>query len=304
MTIPTIQSDEKNKRLRDDPSRVVILGAGRGGMAMLETLLGEDLVDVVAVVDVDKKSPGILLAKEQNIQTFADVEVAIHACAPCVVFNLTGNEMVEEVAASILGVGGVIGGLEARLMWRMVTDLKKAKQDLEFQATHDVLTNLFNRRFMLSQMEQELDRCKRYGVNCSLVMLDLDHFKKVNDQYGHAAGDDVLKAVTRILSEHIRGADTLARWGGEEFLVLLPHTGKEEAAMAVEKCLQVIVSHPVKLGSKLHVRVSFSAGVAAFDELDEKASAEALVDEILAIVDRRLYQAKNTGRTQIVISDK
>lgn len=303
MTIPTIQSDEKNKRLRDDPSRVVILGAGRGGMAMLETLLGEDLVDVVAVVDVDKKSPGILLAEEQNIQTFADVEVAIHACAPCVVFNLTGNEMVEEVAASILGVGGVIGGLEARLMWRMVTDLKKAKQDLEFQATHDVLTNLFNRRFMLSQMEQELDRCKRYGVNCSLVMLDLDHFKMVNDQYGHAAGDEVLKVVTRILSEHIRGADTLARWGGEEFLVLLPHTGKEEAAMAAEKCLQVIVSHPVKLGSKLHIQVSFSAGVAAFDELDKKASAEALVDEMLAIVDRRLYQAKNMGRAQVVISD-
>jgi len=298
------QSEKQNKRLRDDPSRVVILGAGRGGMAMFETLLGEDLVDVVGIVDIDEQSPGMVLAKQENIQTYTDVETAILASAPCVVFNLTGNEMVEEVAANLLGVGGVIGGLEARLMWRMVTDLKKAKLDLEFQATHDVLTNLVNRRFMLTQMEQELDRCKRYGVSCSLVMLDLDYFKKVNDGYGHAAGDEVLKVVTEVLNTHIRGADTLARWGGEEFLVLLPHTGKKEAGMAAEKCLQMVVAQPIKLGSKLEISISFSAGVASFDELKQGATTAAMVDEMLAIVDRRLYQAKRLGRAQVVIDDK
>jgi len=302
-----MQKIEENKsvtRLRDDPSRVVILGAGRGGTAMLETLLEEDLVQVVAVVDIDEHAQGFTLAKEHGVQTYTDVEKAILACAPCVVFNLTGNEMVEEVAANILGVGGVIGGLEARLMWRMVTDLKKAKKDLEFQASHDVLTNLVNRRFMLQQVEQELDRCRRYGATCSVVMMDLDDFKQVNDHYGHAAGDEVLKVVTSRIDHHLRGADTLARWGGEEFLVLLPHTSKEEASMAAEKCLQVIVAEDIRLGLSSCVQVSFSAGIACFDELKEEGSLKALVDEILMIADRRLYAAKAKGKACIMSQDE
>jgi diguanylate cyclase (GGDEF)-like protein len=292
------------KLLRDDPSRVVILGAGRGGTAMLEMLLEEDLVQVVAVVDIDAHAHGFTLAKEHGVQVYTDVEQAILACAPCVVFNLTGNEMVEEVAANILGVGGVIGGLEARLMWRMVTDLKKAKKDLEFQASHDVLTNLVNRRFMLQQVEQELDRCKRYGATCSIVMLDLDDFKHVNDHYGHAAGDEVLKVVTSRIKHHLRGVDTLARWGGEEFLVLLPHTSKEEASTAAEKCLQVIVSKEIRLGLSACVQVSFSAGIASFDELKQEASLSALADEILMLADKRLYAAKAKGKACIISQDE
>ncbi|MDX8382118.1 MAG: diguanylate cyclase [Ghiorsea sp.] len=299
----TIVEGESLTRLRDDPSRVVILGGGRGGTAMLETLLEEDLVQVVAMVDLDEKTPGCQMARHHGIQTFSDVETAIIASAPCVVFNLTSNEMVEEVAANILGVGGVIGGLEARLMWRMVTNLKEAKRDLEFQASHDVLTNLVNRRFMIQKMEQELDRCKRYGVVCSLVMIDLDYFKRVNDDYGHAAGDVVLKEVAARISEHLRGADTLARWGGEEFLILLPHTNTKAAKIAVEKCLQVIVSEEIALDVNLGVQMSFSAGIACFNELKDEKSIDGMVDELLMLADRRLYQAKGLGRSCIVSHD-
>jgi len=299
----TIGVDESLTRLRDDPSRVVILGGGRGGTAMLETLLEEDLVDVVAVVDLDEMTPGCQMARHHGIQTFSDVETAIIASAPCVVFNLTGNEMVAEVAANILGVSGVIGGLEARLMWRMVTDLKKAKKDLEFQASHDVLTNLVNRRFMIQKMEQELDRCKRYGVVCSLVMVDLDHFKSVNDEYGHAAGDVVLKEVASRISAHLRGADTLARWGGEEFLILLPHTSIKAAEAAVEKCLQVVESNKIIVDQKLSVGVSFSAGIACFDELNKEKSLDGMVDQLLMLADKRLYKAKDLGRSCIVSHD-
>lgn len=299
----SVMQDMKNsKRLRDDPSRVVILGAGRGGAAMLETLLEETLVKVVALVDIDVNAPAFVLAKEHGINTYTDVADALVACAPCVVFNLTGNEMVEEVVANILGVGGVIGGLEARLMWRMVTDLKKTKKDLEFQASHDVLTNLVNRRFVLGQMDRELDRCKRYGLACALIMLDLDHFKNINDHYGHAAGDEVLKVVSTRITENLRGTDTVARWGGEEFLILLPHTSKEEAAIAAEKCLQAILSNPIILGLSINVQMSFSAGLASFDELNQELSLKGLVDEMLIIADRRLYLAKDNGRSQIAAS--
>jgi len=298
--MPTKSTYESLKHLRDDPSRAVILGGGRDGAAMLKTLSEESLMKILAVVDIDEQAPGMLLAKEFGINTYVDVEKALLDSAPCVVFNLTGNEMVEEVAANILGVGGVIGGTAARFIWRMVTDLKEAKDNLEFQATHDVLTNLVNRRFMLEQLLQEMDRCKRYDVTCSLVMIDLDKFKDINDVHGHAAGDVVLKEVSAGIKEQLRGTDTFARWGGEEFLALLPHTHKDTATNVAEKCLSVIKNITIVHEEKTDISASFSAGVASFDELDKKLSASEMVDALLAIVDRRLYRGKENGRSQIV----
>ncbi len=298
-----IQIHERLKRVKDDPSRVVILGAGDDGVAMMETLQDAALMRIVAVVDSDKESPGIYLAKQMGIKTFTDVEEALLASAPCVVFNLTGNEMVEEVAANTLGVGAVIGGTAARFMWHMVTDLKKAKEVMEFQATHDVLTNLVNRRYMIEHLHQEVERCKRYKMTCAVVMIDLDHFKGVNDTHGHCAGDKVLTAVTSRVAGNLRGSDVVARWGGEEFLALLPHTEKKIAAMVAGKWLLDVKNNPVQCGDRLTVPVSFSAGVASIDELDKGLSTEEAVDALLAMVDKRLYAAKDKGRSQVVIDN-
>ncbi|MDQ7001326.1 MAG: diguanylate cyclase [Ghiorsea sp.] len=287
------------KHLRDDPSRVVVLGAGRDGAAMVRTFQDEGLMRIIAVVDVDEHAPGMILAKEFGIKTYADVEEALLASAPCLVFNLTGNEMVEEVAASILGVGGVIGGAASRFMWRMVTDLKEAKNDLEFQATHDVLTNLVNRRYMLDQLQLEIGRCKRYGIECSVMMVDLDNFKQVNDAFGHAAGDEVLRVVSARIKANLRATDTLARWGGEEFLVLLPHTDKTTAMNVAEKSLGVVTKSAINCGGA-EVAISFSAGVASFEELDASLSVKAMLDVLLGHADKRLYQAKEAGRAQVV----
>ena len=295
----TFNSVDSLKHLRDDPSRVVVLGAGRDGAAMVRTFQDEGLMRIIAVVDVDEQAPGMILAKEFGIKTYTDVEVALLASAPCLVFNLTGNEMVEEVAASILGVGGVIGGAASRFMWRMVTDLKETKNDLEFQATHDVLTNLVNRRYMLEQLQLEVGRCKRYGIACSVMMVDLDNFKQVNDEFGHAAGDEVLRVVSARIKANLRATDTLARWGGEEFLVLLPHTDKTTAANVAEKSLDVVQKAPVNCGD-IDVDVSFSAGVASFEELDDNLSVKEMLDVLLGNADKRLYRAKEAGRAQVV----
>ncbi len=289
------------KRLRDDPSRVIILGGGRGGLAMLEMLQDEPLAQVVAMVDIDDASPGMVCAKSLGIQTFRDVETALVACAPCVAFNLTGNEMVEEVAAGILGAGGVVGGLEARLMWRMVTDLKKTKKDLEFLATHDPLTELYNRRYVTEQLQREVSHALRYGVDCSLVILDLDHFKRVNDVYGHLAGDAVLKHVAQILKSSIRASDVLGRWGGEEFLLLLPHTSLEQASVAVQTWLDKLKETAVDIGQDTQVRVSFSAGVASLtDERREISDMNKLLDVLLEEADLCLYAAKDAGRACVM----
>jgi diguanylate cyclase (GGDEF)-like protein len=291
---------EDMKRLRDDPSRVVILGAGTGGLAMLEMLLQEELVNVVAVADHNPDAPGMARAAELGIATFTDVEEALVASAPCVAFNLTENEMVEAIAADILGAGGIIGGLEAKLMWRMVTDLQAAKEKLEFQASRDELTGLYNRRHMLAEMERELHQAIRYDIPFSLVVIDLDFFKKINDTYGHAAGDVVLKHIANLLRKGVRAADVVGRWGGEEFLVLLPHCTADNALHAAGKWLDTVRSQPVVMPSGETISLTFSAGIAAFKKEDASASIHEVIDLLLARADERLYAAKNAGRGCIV----
>ncbi|MDQ6995674.1 MAG: diguanylate cyclase [Mariprofundaceae bacterium] len=295
--------EDKAKRLRDDPSRVVILGGGRGGLAMLEMLQDEPLAEVIGVVDVNETAIGIEKARELGVQTFYDVETALLTCAPCVAFNLTNNEMIEEIAAGILGAGGVIGGLEARLMWRMLTDLKETKNNLEYLATHDSLTGLCNRRYVSEQLEREVNHAMRYGVECSLAILDLDHFKQVNDAHGHLSGDLVLKHVADVLQKNIRASDVLGRWGGEEFLVVLPHTAEKNATQAVQKWLETLKAEPIELLDGTHLTISFSAGVASLAMQSKKQkhqNVNACMDAFLELVDQRLYQAKDQGRSCVV----
>lgn len=287
------------KRLREDPSRIVVLGGGRGGAAMLEMLCDEPLTEVVAVVDHNADALGVLKARAMGISTYQDVETALIANAPCVAFNFTNNEMVEEIAYGVLGAGGVVGGLEARLLWRMVTDLKEAKKDLEYQATHDPLTGLYNRRFVMDQLHRELSQAIRYGFECSLVLIDLDHFKRVNDSYGHTVGDVVLKQVAHDLQQSVRTADVLGRWGGEEFIVLLPHTSVADARLAAQKWLKCVQKAPVILANGELLDISFSAGVAGV-LVEEGKSVEQHIEILLEKVDYYLYEAKDCGRACVV----
>ncbi len=285
------------QRLREDPHRAVILGGGRGGHAMLEMLVAEPMVEVAAVADVDPDAPAMQLARELGIPTFSNVEQALRASAPCVAFNLTGNEMVEAVASEILGAGGVIGGLEARLIWKMVTNLREAKEELRHLANHDALTGLFNRRHMLDQLRRELAGAVRYGHPCSLAMIDIDHFKKINDTHGHAAGDEVLRTVARVLRGRMRESDIIGRWGGEEFLAVLPHAVATQAAGAVQGWLDELMRHEVRAPDGARIRVSFSAGTADWQPGDDAGDGiESLLERLLHEADTQLYYAKDSGR--------
>jgi len=286
--------------LREDPRRAVIIGAGRGGSAIVEMLLEEDLVNVVAVVDTNADAPGMLLAREHQISVYDNAAEALEKSAPCVAFNMTGNEMVEEVASEILGAGGVIGGMEARLIWRMVTNLKKAKEELHARATHDALTGLYNRHYGMEQLQQGLSQAIRYRYPYSLVMLDIDHFKAVNDQHGHPAGDAVLREISSVLCENLRDSDIPCRWGGEEFLILLPHTDTHGAAQAAENWLQQVKGHPIGQHAMPDIEISFSAGVASLQVGAEAKDIDALVEQLLYEVDSTLYRAKEMGRSRVL----
>jgi diguanylate cyclase (GGDEF)-like protein len=167
--------------------------------------------------------------------------------------------------------------------------LREEKVTLEISSITDGLTGLYNRTYVLDRFEKELAASRRYGKLLSVIMLDLDHFKRVNDAYGHQVGDAVMQRVTAIFKAVIRESDLAGRYGGEEFLIVLPETDCGEAAVVAERIrVQVEELQWTEPG----LRPTISGGVAEFSE--EGA------DRLLQRADGLLYRAKELGRNRIV----
>ncbi len=163
-------------------------------------------------------------------------------------------------------------------------------------ATHDDLTSLYNHREFYNQLENEADLAKRYGLFFSLAMFDIDFFKKVNDKYGHKAGDVVLAAVAGTIKQTARSHDICARYGGEEFAVILPQTHKEDGIIIAKRICAQIASNPIVLDDPDNpVKLTISAGVAEFER--NAKDIEGLFNK----ADSALYNAKETGRNRVVV---
>ncbi|WP_374564606.1 GGDEF domain-containing protein [Ideonella sp.] len=184
-----------------------------------------------------------------------------------------------------------LGGMRERSK-RQKAALEAALEQNRLLATQDALTGCLNRRAMTERLGQAMALAARFGTPCSVIMIDLDHFKHVNDAYGHAAGDEVLRTVADLAREQLRDVDALGRWGGEEFLVLLPATSASDAIVCAERLQKKLaaVRFP-NIAADLHL--SFSAGVAAIGRNDGVAT---LIDR----ADRAMYQAKQSGRARVV----
>jgi diguanylate cyclase (GGDEF)-like protein len=169
-------------------------------------------------------------------------------------------------------------------------------KEVKLRADRDGLTHIYNRRTFDERLVHELKRRQRYGHNLALLMVDLDHFKSINDSYGHQAGDEVLRRVGRILQESLRSTDLAARYGGEEFAVLLPHTSEKDACRLAERIRSSIESE-VFMQDGEQFRVTASIGVASV----EAGSLDRDGDLVLK-ADQALYEAKRNGRNMTVIS--
>jgi diguanylate cyclase (GGDEF)-like protein len=170
------------------------------------------------------------------------------------------------------------------------------RSDLRQLSIHDPLTGLFNRRYMEETLEVETHRAARRGTPIGLIMLDIDHFKKFNDGYGHAAGDDLLRALGSLVSTHLRAGDIACRYGGEEFVLILPDATAEVAAARAEDLRQRVKALEVQSGETRLGPVTISLGVAVFPR---HASGR---DALLAAADACLYKAKSTGRDRVVVA--
>ncbi|MPZ24847.1 MAG: diguanylate cyclase [Dehalococcoidia bacterium] len=169
--------------------------------------------------------------------------------------------------------------------------LLESEARLQELAITDPLTGVFNRRQFYDNLQAEFRRARRYSRPLSLLLVDIDHFKQINDEYGHIKGDQVLAAVAVILSNEIRGIDVLARFGGEEFVVMLPETSAEAADVVGEKLRRTIESSELPDG--IETGLNISVGVASLTETMESE------EELVQAADAAMYEAKQKGRNRV-----
>lgn len=173
----------------------------------------------------------------------------------------------------------------------------RAYETIQRQALYDGLTDVHNHRYFQESLAREIERSRRAGDRCALVMMDIDNFKAVNDEYGHPAGDLVLKNVARCVRETIRDSDLAARYGGEEFAVFFPGLDLEEARYAAERIRSRLAAESVKKTDAQPLACTVSIGVAVFPEHGITPGA------LIAAADIALYQAKHAGKNRVVMAE-
>jgi len=184
--------------------------------------------------------------------------------------------------------------------------LELARIEAERLSITDPLTGLFNRRYFQYRLQQEVERCRRYGDSLSLLTLDLDHFKRVNDRYGHRTGDDALRLTAELLTRELRRLDVCTRWGGEEFTIIMPNTGAAGGLVVARRLLRAVRAKAVLSAAPIDergglpepVQLTASFGLATYPAAGIE-SAEALVHA----ADAAMYRAKNEGRNRICTAD-
>jgi diguanylate cyclase (GGDEF)-like protein len=163
----------------------------------------------------------------------------------------------------------------------------------------DVLTGWHNRRYLQTRLHEELARCRRDRTPLTCLMIDVDHFKSVNDRFGHLAGDEVLRQLADCISGEVRGSDVSARYGGEEFVVLLPRTGIAAGFLLAERIREAVAAEPFELPAASRLPVTVSIGVAEHGPTDDERDLKVVAERLLALADVALYEAKAGGRNAV-----
>lgn len=217
-------------------------------------------------------------------EVFKNDEIGKLACA--------FNDMAQELCTLFHNLENKVNERTKQLE-QMNEQLLQTKDSLERVSQTDFLTNLANRRFILEKVEAEIKRFRRTNKAFSVIMADIDYFKKVNDTYGHDGGDLVLKEVALLLSQEARESDCVSRWGGEEFLLFLPETELAGAVQLAERIRQTVAQKEISY-QDIVIKVTLSLGVAAYGKEQET------VDEVIKKADLAVYRGKQAGRNRVM----
>jgi len=297
--------------------------AARGALETLSQVVDAQFL-AVAVSEIDAGMVQVLLqdpARETDLEVLNDLLVKALHLPPGgpVELRVTGErgsvpldlERAVWMTLSVRGATGMLAflprdpheyaatthalveGLTGHLA--LVLDNARLSQRLHELSTVDGLTRQLNHRVIYGRLTEELERARRYKYPLSVILCDFDHFKEINDTYGHLAGDAVLREGAAVLRKCLRGTDLLGRYGGEEFLAVLPQVELGSACQAAERLRQGLEKHAVGLPGGGTLRITASFGVADRDEIAGSPSSDLLV----SLADRRLYEAKAAGRNRV-----
>ncbi len=176
----------------------------------------------------------------------------------------------------------------------LLQEQEKLSKELERLATTDPLTGVWNRRHLFALAEQEINRAARYQKPFSILMIDIDKFKQINDNYGHSIGDEVLIIMAKVTLQCLRKADFFGRFGGEEFVAVLPETNMDEAAIAADRIRQDIAKIVIYSQQDNQINITVSIGIATYSSEDQT------IDTIMQRADQALYLAKSQGRNRVI----
>jgi diguanylate cyclase (GGDEF)-like protein len=255
--------------------------SGRHGMAEAAV---EELVDAVA---------------QKATSVFASFEVSAAAIKP---YSQLLQETNEELSRLNLSYEQLVMDLKQSQakVEQLADELRAANAALSEMVSRDGLTGLYNHRTFQELLRKEAAKAIRHKRPLALVMFDIDHFKRVNDSFGHPAGDAVIRLVAQLTNESVRESDLAARYGGEEFALILPETDMRGAAVMAERLRRKIESTPARYGEQ-ELRVTVSLGLCAADADDDGTRS---VGELIEIADRALYAAKRAGRNRLVVGGR
>lgn len=218
-----------------------------------------------------------------------------YLCHAVIAWN-SRTDIISLIVPGVFFFGACFVWLTSNLSLQTAIDLNRVGV-LEREAATDPLTGVFNRRYLDLRLVDEITRAQRYCLPLSLLMLDIDHFKPINDQHGHQAGDCVLISVSELIAGQLRDSDVLTRYGGDEFIVMLTNTSSQGSSGIAERIRSTIASHCFKLtnapGEEHGIRVTASIGLASLgDGVDS-------IGTLILIADENLYHAKQEGRNQV-----
>ncbi len=275
----------------------------KNGLDGLEVLLKEEIDLLISDINMPKMDGFKLLVTLRNLEKYKDLPVILLSSHNEADHKIKGLQSgANDYVTKPFEPGELIARIKNLLMMKELQDelacknkaMELANKKLEQLSVTDELTGLWNRRYLWDRLEEEITKARRFNLTVSCLMIDIDDFKVINDTYGHIAGDYVLIETSRILKSQCRNHDLLARFGGEEFIMVLHQTDLEGAVQLAQRLVQAMTNCPFTIPNQKTLKATISIGVAAYPSQNVTD-----VNDLIKKADEALYEAKRKGKNRV-----